>query len=79
MGEDTSDQSWPVPSDDMIFAIMDEDAGLTGDDHFEQLDLKPLDELFDAVVNRVRDTVLLADDSLKDKHQTSTESKTRIK
>ncbi|KAG6354508.1 hypothetical protein INS49_004525 [Diaporthe citri] len=77
MGQDTSDKSGAVPSDDMIFVIMDADEALNEDAHLHQLDLKPLDELFDAVVNRVRDMVLLAANGLKDKHQTSTESRVK--
>lgn len=66
-------------SDDVIFAIMNEDEALKEDDHFQQLDLKPLDELFDAVVDRVRDVVLLAAESLKGKPPPSTKGKTRVK
>ncbi|KAL1868947.1 hypothetical protein Daus18300_005783 [Diaporthe australafricana] len=79
MAQNTSDQSGAVPSDKIMFETMDEDEALKEDERFEQLDPKPLDELFDAVVDRVRDVILLAANSLKYKHQTSTEGKTKVK
>lgn len=78
MTQDTSKQRAVVLSDDVIFAIMDEDAA-QDEGIFQQFDLKPLEEVFNAVVNKVQETLVTAANSLKDEPQTSKESKTRVK
>lgn len=70
MSQDTSKQRAAVPSDDTLFAIMDEYAALD-EDHFQQLDPKPLEELFDAVEKKVQETIVTASNGFKDESQTS--------
>lgn len=80
MGKSARGQSEVVASDDRIlFATMDDDEALEEVHLIQSLDHKPLEELFDTVINTVREMVLSAANKLKENPRGSTESKTGIK
>lgn len=67
-----------MASDDIVPATVDEDAALD-EDYLQQLGIKPLEELFNAVVDRVGKMVLDAANSLKDHRETPMKNKPRVK
>lgn len=81
MAKSASDQSEDATaySEEGILAIMYEDAVLEERHSLRQFDGKPLDEVFNAVIDRVQNAAVEAAKRWSDKQNTSEDSKARLK